>query len=240
MQSGPKGFAILIDPDKGKESYLDKCVGFAKDTHVQMFLVGGSLISNSVDTVLIHLKKRTQLPLVLFPGSVIQLSPYADAILFLSLISGRNPDFLIGNHVIAAPFLHKHDIEVIPTAYMLVDGGNRTAVEYISQTKPLPDTKPEIAVATAQAGEMLGLQLSYLDAGSGASRPVPPSIIQAVSLATKGPVIVGGGIRDGAAAYQAYSAGADMIVVGNKIEENPVFLSEIQEATADFNQSMRS
>ncbi len=239
FKSGQKGFALLIDPDKGDEDYLEKCVGLAKETDQKMFLIGGSLVFNSVDPVLLYLKKRTNLPLVLFPGSVIQLSKHADAILFLSLISGRNPDYLIGNHVTAAPFLVRQDVEVVPTGYMLVDGGRQTAVEYISQTKPLPNDKPDIAVATALAGEMLGLKVNYMDAGSGAANPVPGSIIKAVSSAAKGPLIVGGGIRDGQTAYNAYEAGASMIVVGNKIEENPSFLHEIQEATQDFNASSK-
>ena len=239
MKIGAKGFALLVDPDKSKEDYLDKCVSVSVDAGVSLILVGGSLVHNSIDPVLQHLKMKTDIPLVLFPGSVIQLSPFADAIFFLSLISGRNPEYLIGNHVVAAPFLAKSSIEVIPTGYMLIEGGSNTAVEYISQTIPLPANKPDLAVATALAGELLGHQLIYMDAGSGAVNPVHVDIIKAVSKAIYCPLVVGGGIRSGQQAYDILLAGADMIVVGNRVEEDPSFLSEIQEATKQINAELR-
>ncbi|MBT3241568.1 MAG: geranylgeranylglyceryl/heptaprenylglyceryl phosphate synthase [Bacteroidetes bacterium] len=240
LKSGKKSFALLIDPDKSDEGYLDKCVSLSAEAGVSFFLVGGSLVFKSIDPVLKYLRSKSDIPLVLFPGSVIQLSPLADAILFLSLISGRNPDYLIGNHVVAAPFLAKESIEVIPTGYMLIDGGMTTTVEYISHTKPLPANKPEIAVATALAGEMLGLQVIYMDGGSGAHNPIPPAMIEAVAKATHCPLIIGGGIRSGQQAFDAYSAGADLIVVGNRVEEQPSFLSEIKEATNQFNSQLNS
>jgi len=235
MKTGGKGFALLVDPDKSSENYLDKCLSVSSEAGVSLILVGGSLVFNSVEPVLQYLKKKSDIPLVLFPGSVIQVSPYADAIFFLSLISGRNPEYLIGNHVVAAPFLARNDIEVIPTGYMLVNGGSTTAVEYISQTVPLPGNKPDLAVATALAGEMLGHRVIYMDAGSGAKHPVQAKVISAVSAAINCPIVIGGGIRNGQQAYDAYAAGADLIVVGNKVEEDPLFLTEIKEATMQIN-----
>ena len=230
-----KGFALLIDPDKSDQDYLDKCVYLAVEAKAKFILVGGSLVFNPLEPVFKRLRKMTDLPLVLFPGSALQVCSEADGILFLSLISGRNPEYLIGNHVVAAPFLKKHDLEIISTGYMLIDGGQTTAVEYISQTRPIPANKPDLAVATALAGEMLGNKLIYMDAGSGASRPVSPEIIKAVSSAINVPLIVGGGIRSAKEALAAYQSGADVVVVGNKVEENPEFLAEINEARIQAN-----
>lgn len=235
-----KGFALLIDPDKADADYLERCVLLAVKSSARLIFIGGSLVFNHLEPVFKAVRERTDIPLVLFPGSAIQVNHAADAILFLSLISGRNPDFLIGNHVIAAPFLRKHKVEVLPTGYLLVDGGRATTVEYISQTRPIPADKPDIAVATAMAGEMLGHQLIYMDSGSGAMHPVPSSMIEAVSAQISVPLIVGGGIRSGQQALQAYQAGADLIVVGNKVEENPGFLTEIHQATVEANSSVKS
>ncbi|MCK5821695.1 MAG: geranylgeranylglyceryl/heptaprenylglyceryl phosphate synthase [Bacteroidales bacterium] len=230
-----KGFALLIDPDKSDQEYLEKCVSLAVKAQAKFILVGGSLVFNHLGPVFQQLRQMTDLPLVLFPGSALQVSSEADSILFLSLISGRNPEYLIGNHVIAAPFVKKHKLEVIPTGYMLINGGQTTTVEYISQTMPIPDNKPDLAVATALAGEMLGHKLIYMDAGSGALRPIPKQIISAVSNAISVPLIVGGGIRSAAEALLAYEAGADIIVVGNRVEENPEFLTEVMEVTIQAN-----
>lgn len=230
-----KGFALLIDPDKADSDYLMLCADLANKAKAKLILIGGSLVFNNLDPVVDQLHQHTDLPLVLFPGSAIQLCKNADAILFLSLISGRNPEFLIGNHVTAAPFIHKHNIEVLPTGYILIDGGQTTAVEYISQTRPIPANKPELALATALAGEMLGHKLIYMDAGSGANKPIPSEVIQAVSEKINVPLIIGGGIRSRNEALRAYKAGADIVVVGNKVEENPDFLNEIREATEQAN-----
>lgn len=233
-----KGFALLIDPDKSDEEYLNMCIAQAVEAQAQFILVGGSLVFNPLEPVFRKLRERTDLPLVLFPGSAIQLCAEADSILFLSLISGRNAEYLIGNHVVAAPFLRKNDLEVIPTGYMLIDGGRTTAVEYISQTRPIPANKPDLAVATALAGELLGHQIIYMDAGSGASQPIHPDIIRAVSQAIKVPLIIGGGIRSASEAKRAFEAGADIVVVGNKVEENPGFLAEIMQATQEANSKL--
>ncbi len=176
--------------------------------------------------------------MVLFPGNSLHIEPTADAILFLSLISGRNPEFLIGQHVIAAPLLRKSGLEVLPTGYMLVDSGAQTTVSYISGTMPLPADKPGVAACTAMAGEMLGLQLMYLDAGSGARRPVSPDMIAAVRSVVDVPIIVGGGINSGEKAYNALKAGADLIVVGNGIEQDPDLLPQLSAVVREINQSV--
>lgn len=233
-----KGFALLIDPDKSDLAYLQYCVEMAVKNKARMILVGGSLVFNALDPVFDRLRSLTDLPLVLFPGSTLQLSSKADAILFLTLISGRNPDYLIGNHVIAAPFLQKSELEVIPTGYILVDGGRATTVEYISQTRPIPANKPELAVATALAGEMLGQRIIYMDSGSGAEYTVPVDMIKAVAANISVPLIIGGGIRSGEDALAMFRSGADLIVIGNKAEENPDFLNEIYKSTAQANSEL--
>jgi phosphoglycerol geranylgeranyltransferase len=230
-----KQLAVLIDPDKVKLSSLDKTIRNAVDSNVDYFFIGGSLIvNNRLDQVLAMLRS-SQIPLVLFPGSSFQLSDKADAILFLSLISGRNPELLIGNHVVAAPYLKASELEILPTGYMLIDGGTTTSVSYMSNTNPIPADKPEIALCTAMAGEMLGLKLLYLDAGSGAKRPVSAETISAVSMAVDIPLIVGGGIRTPEVANQSVKAGADLIVVGNAFEENPELIMDMSVAVHQEN-----
>lgn len=204
---------------------------------VDFFLVGGSLVTSSVMGKMIRaIKAQTSIPIIIFPGSNLHIEPEADAILFLSLISGRNPEFLIGQHVVAAPILKKSDLEILATGYMLVDSGRQTTVSYISNTTPLPHDKPAVAACTAMAGEMLGLQLMYLDAGSGAQRSVSPEMIAAVRQSVETPIIVGGGINTPQKAKNALEAGADLIVVGNGIEENPNLLPEIAKTVQAFNQ----
>jgi phosphoglycerol geranylgeranyltransferase len=215
-----KLFAILVDPDKHDEESLQQLAGLTNKDVIDFILVGGSLVSGSVDETVHALKEKTRLPIILFPGNVLQISPNADGILFLSLISGRNPEFLIGNHVIAAPLLKKIDLEIIPTGYILIENGRTTAVEYVSNTKPIPADKIDLAVATAMAGEMLGHKMIYLEAGSGAREPVNTSMIRAVKKSTGIPLIVGGGIHTAEQVGQIYDAGADIIVVGSVIEEN--------------------
>ena len=215
-----KLFAILVDPDKHNEASLQALAALINDGVVDFILVGGSLVSGSVDETVHALKGKTKLPILLFPGNVLQISPHADGILFLSLISGRNPEFLIGNHVIAAPVLKKINIEIIPTGYILIENGRTTSVEYVSNTKPIPADKIDLTVATAMAGEMLGHKMIYLEAGSGALEPVNTSMIREVKKSTGIPLIVGGGIHTPEQVRQIYDAGADIIVVGSVVEEN--------------------
>ncbi|MEO5582356.1 MAG: geranylgeranylglyceryl/heptaprenylglyceryl phosphate synthase [Saprospiraceae bacterium] len=230
-KAGNKKLAVLIDPDKVRLGNLDKILKSSIDSGVDYFLIGGSLIvNNMLDHCLDIIREACDIPLVLFPGNSFQLSYKADAILFLSLISGRNADLLIGHHVISAPFLKVSPLEIISTGYMLIDGGVDTTVSYISNTKPIPSDKSDIALCTAVAGEMLGLKTIYLEAGSGATRPVTLDMIEKVSSGVNVPVIVGGGIRTPEKAMANLASGADMIVVGNAIENNPGLIEEISVA----------
>ncbi|MBM3432303.1 MAG: geranylgeranylglyceryl/heptaprenylglyceryl phosphate synthase [Bacteroidetes bacterium] len=229
--TGQKSFAVLVDPDKTAPKQVASLVEKAEKATVDFFLVGGSLVvSTHLDELITQLKKTTKIPVILFPGSPIQVSPAADALLYLSLISGRNPELLIGQHVISAPAVKKSGLEIIPTGYMVVDGGVATTVSYISHANPLPSNKNEIAVCTAMAGEMLGLKLIYLDAGSGALNPVPASMIKAVSEQIDVPLIVGGGITTPQKAIENCQNGADLIVVGNAIEKDIDLMRSISEA----------
>ncbi len=215
-----KSLAVLIDPDKASLQRLERIVEFAQMYRPDYFFVGGSLITTGdLNLVLSYLREHTDIPLVLFPGNNYFISSQADAILLLSLISGRNAEYLIGQHVVAAPLLKRSGLEVLPTAYMLVNCGAPTTVSYISNTSPIPYDKPEIAATTALAGEMLGLKLMYLDGGSGASTPISPLMITAVNQSVSSPIIVGGGIKTSEQAMEAYRAGADVVVVGTAIEE---------------------
>ncbi len=222
-----KQIALLVDPDKIEEDSLIETLRVASRNSIDFILIGGSLISNPVDPVIDLIKGNSSIPVLLFPGSLLQISNHADGILLLSLVSGRNPDFLIGNHIIAAPLLKKSNLEIISTAYILIESGVTTSVEYMSYTKPIPSDKPDIAIATALASEMLGYKLIYLEAGSGASTRVPEAIIKGVKQHVTVPVIVGGGIRSKEDAADIYAAGADILVVGNAIEKNPGLLGEI-------------
>lgn len=228
---GKRSFAVLIDPDKVNEQVLDELITLSISAKVDYFLVGGSLvISNQLDHVVQHIKKHCTIPVILFPGSSSHISKYADALLYLSLISGRNPELLIGQHVISAPFIKQSGLEVIPTGYMLIDGGAPTTVSYISNANPIPADKNEIAFCTAMAGEMLGMKLIYMDAGSGAKRSITESMIEKVSQNISVPLIIGGGITDPEKAYLNCKAGADVIVIGNAIEKDPVLISEMAAA----------
>ena len=236
-QSKRKALAVLLDPDKVEdenfERFLDNCV----QHHVDFFLVGGSLISNYIMAEMItKIRSICQIPVILFPGNSLHIEPSADAILFRSLISGRNPEFLIGQHVISAPLLKKSKLEVLPTGYMLVDSGKQTTVSYISNTTPIPYDKPDVAAATAMAGEMLGLKLIYMDGGSGALYPISAKMIKKVSQSVDLPVIVGGGINSTEKAFLALDAGADVIVIGNAFEKNPTLLAEIAQTVQSFNE----
>lgn len=229
-RSGRKSVALLIDPDSvTSEDQFKGLISLAIEANIDFFFIGGSL----ADTEQCHrcvelIQYQTKLiPTVLFPGNAIQVVENADGILFLSLISGRNPEFLIGQQVVAAPILARSGLEVLPTGYMLVDSGELTSVNYMSQTLPLPNNKPGLAVATALAGTMLGLGYLFLDAGSGAGRPVSREIISAVKSNTDCPLIVGGGINTPSKAKAAWDAGADVVVLGNGVEKNPNLLIEV-------------
>ena len=228
---GKRSFAVLIDPDKVNELILDELIALSTAAKVDYFLVGGSLvISNQLDHVVQHIKKNSTIPVILFPGSSTHISKYADALLYLSLISGRNPELLIGQHVVSAPFIKQSGLEVIPTGYMLIDGGAPTTVSYISNANPIPADKNEIAMCTAMAGEMLGMKLIYMDAGSGAKRSITESMIEKVSQNISVPLIIGGGITDPEKAYLNCKAGADLIVIGNAIEKDPTLITEMSAA----------
>ena len=228
---GQKGFALLIDPDKVSSSSLSHLISLANTAKADYIFVGGSLmISNHLDDTIQHIKAECDIPVVLFPGSPSQLSKYADALLYLSLISGRNPELLIGQHVISAPYVKKSGIEIISTGYMVIDGGAPTTVSYISNATPIPADKSEIALCTAMAGEMLGKKVIYMDAGSGAKKAVSEEMIAAVAQNIEVPLIVGGGIKDAEKAYLNCKAGADIIVVGNAIEKDPSLIMEMAAA----------
>lgn len=236
-QTGHKLFALLIDPDQLSMQSLDRTIVLLHQHPADIIMVGGSLLlDEQLERCLDHLRKSLPQPLLLFPGSLMQISSKADALLLLSLISGRNPELLIGQHVTAAPYLRASGLEIIPTGYMLVDGGKPTTASYISHTQPMPADKPEVAVCTAMAGEMLGLHCLYLDAGSGAQEAVSPKIIQAVRQSTNLPIITGGGIRTPEQVTDRLAAGADMLVVGNAIEKNPTLLAELRLAFHVYNE----
>lgn len=224
--SGRKALSVLIDPDKMRSmDEVNNICELIEKSKTDFVLVGGSLLTTDhFSAVVKQIKKQVHVPVILFPGSPAQISAEADAILFLSLISGRNPELLIGQHVAAAPVLKQTSLEVIPTGYMLIDCGKPTTASYITQTFPIPWNKPEIAATTALAGEYLGLGCIYLDGGSGADKPVSLDMIQMVSANVKAPLIVGGGIRHEDQAREIFAAGADMIVIGTAFEEVPELL----------------
>jgi putative glycerol-1-phosphate prenyltransferase len=226
-----KRFAVLVDPDKLTRASCTLLVKACNEAQVDFLFAGGSLVvSSGMELMLEQLKAETNIPIILFPGNAMQVSARADAILFLSLISGRNPDLLIGRHVEAAPMLRDSGLEIIPTGYMLIESGRMTTALYMSGSMPIPADKPDVAACTAMAGEMLGLKAIYLDAGSGALQPVSPEMIAAVKETVNLPLIVGGGIRTPDAAVRACSAGADIVVVGNAIEEQPTLIQSIAQA----------
>lgn len=234
--TGQKSFAVLLDPDNLDSSGCLDIIRLCNLHHVDYLLVGGSLITQSTQALLIgQIKQHTNIPVLLFPSSSLHIDSQADGILLLSLISGRNPEFLIGQHVIAAPLLKASRLEVIPTGYILVDSGRQTTASYMSGTTPLPYDKPNIAASTALAGELLGLHLIYLDGGSGALHAVSPDMIRAVRKEINLPLMVGGGINTVQKASTALAAGADIIVVGTQIEKNQDFISEIAGVVSEFN-----
>jgi phosphoglycerol geranylgeranyltransferase len=240
-RAGKKAVALLVDPDKYENTvHLKQVLVQAVQYPLAFILVGGSLMTTQkLSFTISSLKEFTgSIPIVLFPGNVIQISGEADGILFLSLISGRNPEFLIGQQVTAAPFLAKSNLEILPTAYMLIDGGGITSAHYISQSIPLPNDKPALATATALAGHYLGLKYFYMDTGSGATQTVSHQLIQAVSQQIDSPLLVGGGIDSTEKAKTAWQAGADVIVIGSKAEKNPDFLIEVLQLSEMYNLSL--
>ena len=228
---GRKSFTVLIDPDKVDANKIDRLVSISMEANVDYLFVGGSLvISNNLDECIKKIKASCNIPVILFPGAPSQVSKYADALLYLSLISGRNPELLIGQHVTRAPFVKNSGLEIMPTGYTVIDGGAPTTVSYISNASPIPSDKNEIAMCTAMAGEMLGMKLIYMDSGSGAKRPVPETMIEKVATHIEAPLIVGGGITDPEKAYRNCRAGADIIVVGNAIEKDDSLIKEMSAA----------
>ena len=224
--SNQKLLAILLDPDKidlKNVSVLIEKINQSPATHI---FIGGSLVENNIlDELIVKIKQNCNLPIVLFPGNPSQISDKADAILFLSLISGRNPDFLIEHQVKAAPILKKTQLEIISTGYILIESGTETAVERVSKTKPLDRNNPDLALATAQAGEMLGNKLIYLEAGSGAKQAVPLEMIKKVAQNIEIPLLVGGGIIDLQGIQKAYDSGADLVVIGTAFENDIDFFT---------------
>jgi phosphoglycerol geranylgeranyltransferase len=224
-----KLLAILLDPDKivwENLGYLIQKINQAPATHI---FIGGSHVKNNIlDELIFSLKQKIRLPIVLFPGNSSQISAKADAILFLSLISGRNPDYLIEHQVKAAPILKKTQLEIISTGYILIESGNETAVARVSETKPLDRNNNDYAMHTAQAGEMLGHKLIYLEAGSGAKKAVPYEMIKKVSNNIEIPLIVGGGIIDLQGIQKAYEAGADLVVIGTAFENDAEFFNHTE------------
>jgi phosphoglycerol geranylgeranyltransferase len=221
-----KSIGLLLDPDKAKGDSLQNILKIAEESNTDYILAGGSLTFNSIDNLISDIRELCSIPVILFPGNLLQLTHKADAILLLSLISGRNSEYLIGNHVIAAPFLKDIREKLISVGYILVSCGPTTSVEYISQTQAIPSDKPDIAVATALAGEMLGFRMIYLEGGSGALNPVPVSIVKAVRENVSIPIAVGGGIKNKNEVQEIFNAGANLIILGNGCERNPELLSD--------------
>jgi len=234
-KNGEKLFAILIDPDKQDAKDLLKIIEKCNSTKVDMFFVGGSLLTNDyLKNCITTIKNNSKIPVVLFPGNAMQVDEQADAILFLSLISGRNAEMLIGKQVITAPILKKSSLEVIPTGYMLIDSGKQTTVSYMSNTTPIPHDKEQVAKCTALAGEMLGLKMIFMDGGSGALNPISTKMIRSVSKTIDVPLVIGGGINSGKKAIENCKAGADIIVVGNAIEKNERLINEIATSIQEY------
>ena len=223
-KTGQKLLAILLDPDKIVWENLDHLISKINASPATHIFVGGSIVESTIlEDLIAQLKQKTNLPVVIFPGDPSQISPQADAILFLSLLSGRNPDYLIEYQVQAAPILKKTNLEVISTGYILIESGNETAVARVSKTKPLHRENMDLVLATAQAGEMLGNKLIYLEAGSGAKQSVPLDMISRIAQNVDIPVIVGGGIVNLQGIQKAYAAGADLVVIGTAFENDNHF-----------------
>ncbi|TAJ13435.1 geranylgeranylglyceryl/heptaprenylglyceryl phosphate synthase [Marinilabiliaceae bacterium JC017] len=232
--AGEKQLAYLIDPDKTKITDLNTISQLIREVTPDLILVGGSLVSCNIKAFIHKLKEKITTPVILFPGSILQFSDSADGLLFLSLLSGRNPELLIGQHVAAAPLIKQSGMEVMATGYILIESGRTTSVGYMSNTLPIPSNKSDIVAATAIAGEMLGMKLIYLEAGSGALEPVPTSVITDVKAQLNIPLIVGGGLNTASKVEAACQAGADIIVVGNALEKDPSLLKEFHTIVKSF------
>ncbi len=226
IKNSQNDLAVLIDPDKVSENWLGKVVDYANKGHIDFLFAGGSFATNSTDKLVKFLKKSTNVPVVLFPGHPSQVSYEADAILFLSLISGRNPEFLIGHHIYVANELKNSKLEVLPTGYILIESGRTTTVEYISNTKPIPSNKTDLIVSTAIAGELLGLKFIYLEAGSGADNHLNIKTLNIVKKSIDVPLIVGGGIKNENDLKEIASVNANVIVVGTAFEKSPSLIPE--------------
>ncbi len=225
------GFAVLADPDKIAPADMHHLARLCNDAGVDYLFMGGSLLmAHQMELCIQRFKTESSIPVILFPGSPAQVTPYADALLYLSLISGRNADMLIGQHVVSAPLVKASGLEVISTGYMVIDGGVQTTVSYISNAQPIPADKPEIALCTAWAGEMQGKHIIYMDAGSGARRPVSAEMISKVSNHIDIPLVVGGGILTPEKVYENCLAGANIVVVGNAIERDPLLIRDMAQA----------
>lgn len=225
-----KGLVVLLDPDKLESPGLEKRIELCNLCKVDFIFLGGSLLNgSSLQVALDKVKALTNIPVILFPGSAMQVQRGFDAILFLSLLSGRNPEFLIGNQVLAAPYIKQLGLEALSTAYLLINSGGQTTASYVSGTTPIPRDKPEIALATSQAAELMGFSNIYLDGGSGAEGAIPSDMIKAVKEHVDLPLIVGGGIRDAKALESVWNAGADLVVVGNAIEDEPALIEEFSQ-----------
>lgn len=236
-----KSLAVLIDPDNATDDEIERLAEIGELYELDYFFVGGSLITTDrFESAIELLKSACSIPVVIFPGSNLHISDKADSLLFLSLISGRNPEYLIGQHVMVAPMLKRTNLEVISTSYLLVDCGNETTASYVSNTKPIPYLKDDIAAATALAGELLGHKITYLDGGSGAMKPISPSMILKTSSIVESPIVVGGGIRTPQELTTAYRAGADVLVVGTAIEENIGLLKDLLFERDHINQRFAS
>ena len=235
QQENRKMLAVLLDPDQCRGSLLASTIAALKSNVPDFIFVGGSHALSSTDSLIELLKEETKAGIVLFPGNASQFSVRADALLYLSLLSGRNAEFLIGQHINSALAIKNSNIEVIPTGYLLIDGGKPSSVEYISNTRPIPADKNEIALSTSVAAELLGMKLIYLEAGSGAKHPVTPKMIEKVKNGLSIPLIVGGGIKNTNQLRAAFEAGADLVVVGNIFESNPAMIADFVECTRELN-----
>ncbi|RNC87821.1 MAG: geranylgeranylglyceryl/heptaprenylglyceryl phosphate synthase [Winogradskyella sp.] len=227
--TGKKFLAVLIDPDKMRLEAVSEFISKVNQSVATHIFVGGSEVAETLtDNLVEEIKKHTALPVILFPGDVIQITDRADGLLFLSLISGRNSEYLIGKHVEAITKIQDTNLEVIPTGYILIENGKVTSVERVSKTKPIPRHEIQIITNTAIAGELLGMKLIYLEAGSGATHPIESEIISKVKNELDIPLIVGGGIRSVEALNSAYDAGADLVVIGTAFEEDENFFNELK------------
>lgn len=238
-KQGKSGFAVLVDPDKVSPAEMQYLAELCNDAGVDYLLMGGSLLmAHQLEVCIQRFKAESDIPVILFPGSPAQVTPYADALLYLSLISGRNPELLIGQHVASAPMVKASGLEVISTGYMIIDGGTATTVSYMSNSAPIPANKADIALCTAWAGEMQGKHIIYMDAGSGARTPISEEMIHKVSSHISLPLFTGGGIQTPEKVFANCKAGANVVVVGNAIERDPMLIRELAQATKEATSSI--